>query len=63
MIFSKSKDNIKITEYNENDYIKLINLLYGLDSIKYMKFKDNNKYNLQKDNVIIESPKSTILKI
>ena len=60
MIFSKSKDNIKITEYNENDYIKLVNLLYGLDSIKYIKFKDNNRLNLQKNNVIIEDKKIPI---
>ena len=46
------KDNkIIITETKMTDYQNLINVLYGLNTS--LSFKDNNKYNLSKDNVII----------
>jgi hypothetical protein len=53
MILNLNNDNLKITEYNENDYNNIIKLLYGLNVS--LKFKDNNKYNLKKDNVIVIS--------
>jgi len=43
--------NSNITEYTEKDYNNIIQLLYGYNVS--LTFKDNNKYNLTKDNVII----------
>ena len=44
-------DKSNITEYTETDYYNIIQLLYGYNVS--LTFKDNNKYNLTKDNVII----------
>tara|TARA_R100000541_G_scaffold50502_1_gene57709 strand:- start:294 stop:464 length:171 start_codon:yes stop_codon:yes gene_type:complete len=43
----------EITDFTQTDYLSIINVLYGLNSIDNITFKDNNKYNLSKDNVII----------
>ena len=54
MKFNRNHDNTtKITNFTETDYISIVNVLYGLNSIDKITFKDNNKYNLSKDNVII----------
>ena len=44
-------DKSNITEYTETDYYNIIQLLYGYNVS--LTFKDKNKYNLTKDNVII----------
>ena len=38
----------------EEAYLKVINVLFGVNSITQLKFKDENKFNLKKDNVIIK---------
>ena len=43
----------EITDFTETDYISIINVLYGLECFDKLTFKDNNKYNLSKDNVIL----------
>lgn len=54
MKFNRNQNNTtKITNFTETDYISIVNVLYGLNSIDKISFKDNNKYNLSKDNVII----------
>ena len=54
MKFNQSTNNTtKITNFTETDYISIVNVLYGLNCIDKISFKDNNKYNLSKDNVII----------
>ena len=39
----------------EKDYYyeNLLNILYGFNNIHKITYKDNNKYNLSKDNVIL----------
>lgn len=44
-------DKIILTETNTTDYQNLINVLYGLNTS--LTFKDKNKYNLSKENVIV----------
>ena len=41
----------------EKDYYyeNLLNILYGFNNRHRITFKDNDKYNLSKDNVIINS--------
>ena len=51
MKYQIKNDKLVLTETNSNDYTNLINILYGLNTT--LSFKDNNKYNLSKDNVIV----------
>lgn len=44
-----------IKDFTDNDYINILNILYGLDSINRITFKDNNKYNLSKENIIMNN--------
>jgi len=53
MKFNRNQNTTNITNFTETDYISIVNVLYGLNSIDKITFKDNNKYNLSKDNVII----------
>ena len=46
-------DKTTIHEITETDYQNIINLIYGLNAI--LTFKDNNKYNLSSENVIVKS--------
>ncbi len=46
-------DKTTIHEITDTDYQNIINLLYGLNAV--LRFKDNNKYNLSRDNIIINS--------
>jgi len=44
--------------YNDNneaskEYLRILNLIYGIKSLHEVKFKDNNIFNLKKDNIII----------
>jgi hypothetical protein len=51
MKYQIKNEKLILTETNSNDYTNLINILYGLNTS--LSFKDNNKYNLSKDNVIV----------
>ena len=51
MKFNQLSNLTKITNFTEKDYISIINILYGLDC--RLTFKDNNKYNLSKNNVVV----------
>ena len=53
MKFNRNQNITNITNFTETDYISIVNVLYGLNSIDKITFKDNNKYNLSKDNVIM----------
>jgi len=37
----------------EEAYLKVINVLFGVSSITQLKFKDRNKFNLNKENVVV----------
>lgn len=38
---------------NKEEYMKIIKILYNVNNINQLRFKDNDIYNLQKENIII----------
>ena len=50
----KVKYELENNETIEEAYFKVVHLLFGVNSITQLKFKDENKFNLKKDNVIIK---------
>ena len=53
MIITDYNEKTTIKETTDADYQNIINILYGLNAV--LHFKDNNKYNLSRDNIIISS--------
>ena len=51
MKYQIKQDNIVIQNLQRDKYNELVQMLYGLNT--KLHFKDNNKYNLKKDNVIV----------
>ena len=38
---------------NKEEYMRIIKILYNVNNINQLHFKDKDIYNLQKDNVVI----------
>ena len=53
MIITDYNEKTTIKETTDADYQNIINILYGLNAT--LTFKDNNKYNLSSENVIVSS--------
>jgi len=51
MKYQIKENDLIIKNIHNQRYNELVQLLYGLNP--KLHFKDNNKYNLKKDNVII----------
>ena len=51
MIITDYNEKTTIKETTDADYQNIINILYGLNAT--LTFKDNNKYNLSSENVIV----------
>ena len=38
---------------NDNEYMNILRIIYGVKDMRQIKFKDNDRFNLTKDNIII----------
>tara|TARA_R100000951_G_scaffold115092_2_gene122053 strand:- start:445 stop:618 length:174 start_codon:yes stop_codon:yes gene_type:complete len=47
----KCKNNIETFQ----KYMRILNLIYGIKSLDEIKFKDNNIFNINKNNIIFKN--------